>query len=125
RGPATARTCRMVGGGMKPPPVGCGDRWTGRKESMPRGGKGPAMTPRPGLAAATTKQPRGEQAIAANQEAAYCETVPRTSLSDHEYYSDMARRMRAKADALLEPPTDLQINAGEAITWENRVGEAA
>ena len=68
---------------------------------------------------------RGEQAIAANQEAAYYETATRTSLSDHEYYPDMARHMRAKADALLEPPADLQVSAGEAITWENRLDEGA
>ncbi len=92
---------------------------------MPRGGKGPAGTPSLGLAVATTKQPRGEQAIAANQEAAYYETVPRTSVSDHEYYPDVARHMRATADALMQPPADLQVGAGEAITWENRVGEAA
>src|SRR5258708_1890031 len=83
------------------------------------------LTPKQGLATATTEQPRGEQAIAANQEAAYYETVRRTSLSDHEYYGDGARHMRARAETLLQPPTDLQIGAGEAITWENRVGEAA
>jgi len=88
-------------------------------------GKRPTVTPRLGLATNTTKQPRGEQAIAANQEAAYYETVPRTSVSDHEYYPDMARRMRAKADALLQPPTDLHVSAGEAITWDNRVRDVA
>jgi hypothetical protein len=83
------------------------------------------VTVRAGAVAPSSRTSRGEQAIAANQEAAYYETVPRTSLSDHEYYPWMARHMRAQADALLEPPADLQVSAGEAITWDNRLGEAA
>src|SRR5262249_14696028 len=68
---------------------------------------------------------RAEQAIAAIQEAGYYDSVPRTSLSDHEYYPDMARRMRAKAEALLKAPADLEVITGEVTTWENRLAETA
>src|SRR5262245_42318319 len=85
---------------------------------MPHSEAGPATSP-------DSRTSRAEQAIAALQEAAYYESVPRTSLSDHDYYPDMARRMRAQAEALLQPPTDVDVSGGEAVTWENRLTEVA
>ena len=70
-------------------------------------------------AAEVTPNPRtsrGEQAIAANQEAAFYETVPPTSLRDVEDYPVMARSMRAQANALLEPPAYLQLSAAARVS---------
>src|SRR6516225_7179222 len=84
---------------------------------MPHGA-GPATSP-------DTRTSRAEQAIAAVQEAAYYDSLPRTSSTDNEDYPYMARHLRAKAQALLQPPPDVEVSAGEATTWENRLAEVA
>src|SRR5213594_3703988 len=66
---------------------------------------------------------RGEQAIAAMQEAALAAAMPRTEFGDEIVYADQARLARARADILLEPREPVVVSAGEAATWENKADE--
>jgi hypothetical protein len=67
---------------------------------------------------------RGEQAIAAFQEAASLEAMPRIAPGDRFVYGLDAERARAREEALLQPTSPIGVNGGEAIAWDNKHGEA-
>jgi len=67
---------------------------------------------------------RGEQAIAAFQEAAGADTMPRVSWGDDVVYGLEAKTARARGEALLEPTSPVSVSSGEAVAWDNKLGEA-
>ncbi|MCR4339211.1 MAG: hypothetical protein NUW01_04905, partial [Gemmatimonadaceae bacterium] len=68
---------------------------------------------------------RGEQAIAEWQEADSLDALPRVSHGDEVVYGLEAMKARARGEALLEPTGPVRVSCGEAITWDNQIGEAS
>lgn len=67
---------------------------------------------------------RGERAIAAFQEAGSLDAVPRLSYIDDVVYGLEAKKLRARGEALLESASPVSVSCGEAVAWDNKVGEA-
>ena len=69
---------------------------------------------------------RGEQAIAAFQEADQLDAIPRLSFGDDVVYGLDAKKQRARGEILLQPPTGsdpIEVSSGEAVCWDNEKGE--
>jgi len=69
---------------------------------------------------------RGEQAIAAFQEADHLDAIPRISFGDDVVYGLDAKKQRARGEVLLQPATSdppIEVSSGEAVYWDNKNGE--
>lgn len=67
---------------------------------------------------------RGEQAIQAAQEAALADAMSRTEIGDDAVHSAHGRVARARHEMLLKPLEPVDVQAGEAVSWENRADES-